>query len=166
MLISLIVALDEQRGIGRAGGLPWRLRDDLQRFKALTLGHYLIVGRKTYASIGRPLPGRKMLVVTRNPQYQAEGCQVASSLPDALALADADGEEDVFIGGGSEIFALALPLADQMHLTQVHACTDCDVFFPEYDPREWVETGHIFHPANDYNEYSFTYRLLARRVVW
>jgi dihydrofolate reductase len=164
MLISLIAALDEQCGIGRAGGLPWHLRDDLKRFKALTLRHYLILGRKTFASIGRPLPGRRMVVVTRNMQYRAEGCQVAFSLPDALALAEAGGEQEVFIGGGGEIFAQALPLADQMHLTQVHAHTDCDVFFPEYDPREWMETECIFHPADAFNEYSFTYSLLHRRV--
>ncbi len=164
MQIALIVALDEGRGIGRAGKLPWHLRDDLQRFKALTLGHPLIIGRKTYESIGRPLPGRKMIVITRNQEYRPVGCQVAGSLSAALALAEAGGEVEAFIGGGGEVFAQALSLADRMHLTRVHVRINCDVFFPEYNPRDWSETHRVAHPADAYNDYPFTYHLLVRRT--
>jgi dihydrofolate reductase len=162
LLISLIVAMDEQGGIGRAGGLPWRLRDDLKQFKALTWGHYLILGRKTYESIGRPLPGRKMVVLTRNLEYRPVGCQVVHSLSAALALVCSSGAGQVFIGGGGDIFAQALPLAGRLDLTWVHARADCDVFFPAYDPLDWREVERVFHPADADNQYAFTYRLLLR----
>ena len=126
MIVSLIAALDEAGGIGKDGGLPWRLSADLRRFKALTMGHHLIVGRKTYVSIGRPLPGRTLIVLTRDPTFAAPGCLLAASLEQALALAGRRGESEAFIGGGGEIFAQAMPLAGRLYLTHVHTLAACD----------------------------------------
>ncbi len=107
--------MDEIGGIGKDNGLPWHLSSDLKRFKQLTMGHHLIMGRKTYETIGKPLPGRITIVITRNLQYQAEGCLVAPSLEKALDLARGNGETETFIAGGGEIFAIALPLADRIY---------------------------------------------------
>ncbi len=162
MLVSLIVAMDEDRGIGKGGKLPWHLSSDLKRFKQLTMGHFLIQGRKTYATIGRPLPGRRMVIVTRDPAYQAPGCQVVHSLDEALKLAEAAGESEAFIGGGGEIFAQALPLADRLYLTRVHAHLDCEVFFPPFEMGDWKIAEREFYPADEQNEHPFTYQLLVR----
>ena len=117
--VSLVVAADEEGGIGRGGGLPWHLPADLKHFRALTMGKPVIMGRRTWESIGRPLPGRRNVVVSRQPSLQVPGCEVAGSLDDALRLADDAAEACVI--GGAEIYRLALPLADQIHLTRVHA---------------------------------------------
>jgi dihydrofolate reductase len=162
MIISLIVAMDEQRGIGINNRLPWHLSADLRMFKALTMGHHLIMGRKTFQSIGRALPGRRTIVVTRNPAYHPDGAVTAISLEDALALALEEGETEVFIVGGSEIFVQALPLADRIYLTQVHASTGADVFFPAYDPEDWTETRAYFQPSDAKNDHAFTFRQLER----
>ena len=162
MLISLIVAMDEKRGIGRAGRLPWHLRDDLKRFKQLTTGHHLIVGRKTWESIGRPLPGRKIIVISHHSAYCAPGCQVVTSLAEALSLAEQTGESEAFIGGGGEIFAQALPLAGRIYLTQVHARCECDVFFPSFDLIEWLSDALETHPADQDNEFPFTFSIFER----
>jgi dihydrofolate reductase len=162
MLISLIVAMEQSRGIGRAGKLPWHLRVDLQRFKQLTTGYHLILGRKTWESIGRPLPGRKIIVISRNAAYSAPGCRLASSLLDALHLAEEAGDNETFIGGGSQIFSLALPLAQRIYLTQVHASIPCDVFFPEFDPAAWLLTSQQAHPADPENEFPFSFYTFER----
>ena len=162
MIISLLVAMDEQRGIGVDGRLPWHLSDDLKRFKALTMGHHLIMGRKTWESIGRPLPGRITIVVTRNPHYVAEGCLVAHSLEEALALAQAGGEEEAFIIGGGEVFVQALPLADRIYLTRVHTVSEVDVTFPEFDPEDWTAVESAEHPADGKNDFPTTFQVLER----
>jgi dihydrofolate reductase len=162
LIVSLIVALDEDGGIGKKGGLPWRLSADLKNFKSLTMGHYLILGRKTYESIGRSLPGRRMVVVTRKKDFTAPGCLVAHSLADALSLAEKSGEDEVFIGGGGEIFTQALPLAERIYLTRVHTRASCDVFFPELDGEEWQEIERKEHPADEKNECAFTFYRLDR----
>ncbi|HWQ31842.1 MAG TPA: dihydrofolate reductase [Blastocatellia bacterium] len=162
MIVSLIVAMDERRGIGFEGRLPWRLSADLKRFKALTMGHHLIAGRKTYESIGRPLPGRTMIIVTRDPDYQAEGCLIAHSVDEALALARARGETEAFIIGGAEIYAQTLERADRLYLTQVHAITDADVFFPAFDESAWREQEVSPHEAGEKNQYPSTFKLLVR----
>ncbi len=133
MIVSIIVAMDEVGGIGKNGGLPWHLSADLKNFKALTMGHHLIDGRKTYELIGRALPGRTNLIVTHDRNFSAPGCLVAYTLNDALALAEKNGETEAFIGGGGEIFAQALPLAQRIYLTRVHTRAECDVFFPPVD---------------------------------
>ena len=124
--------------IGRDNDLPWRIREDLQHFKALTLGHTLVMGRKTYDSIGRPLPGRRTVVVTRQPDWSVEGVEVAHTLDDALKLADGN---DLYVAGGGEIYRQALPHADRLELTEVDQAPDGDVTFPTFDRSQWHETA-------------------------
>ncbi len=157
MIISLIVAMDEKRGIGKNNQLPWSLSDDLKRFKALTMGHHIIMGRKTYESIARLLPGRTMVIVTRNPEYDVVGALVTNSLPMALEIAEKSNESEVFIVGGAEIFAETLPLADRIYLTLVHSNVDADVFFPEFDHDDWIGKETSFVDANDKNEYPMSF---------
>lgn len=164
MIISLIVAMDEQRGIGKEGKLPWRLSSDLKRFRELTMGHHMIVGRKTFESIGKPLPGRQMIVVTRNPNFKPDGCFVAGSVQAALALAQERNETEVFVIGGAEIYAQTLDAADRVYLTQVHAEVDADTFFPELKSDLWTEKQSAYQPADDKNQYSFTFKLLERNM--
>jgi dihydrofolate reductase len=139
MTIILIAAVGSNGVIGRDNDLPWRIREDLQHFKQLTLGHTLMMGRKTYESIGRPLPGRRTVVVTRQPDWsaQAEGVEVAHSLDDALKFANGD---DVYVAGGGEIYRQALPLADRLELTEVAQSPAGDVTFPAFDRSTWRET--------------------------
>lgn len=165
MLISLIVAMDEERGIGKGGRVPWHLSDDLRRFKALTMGHHLIVGRKTWEAIGRPLPGRRLVIVTRDPDYRPQSCPdcvVVNSLQAALDAARRAGDSEAFIGGGGEIYAQALPLAHRIHLTTVHTRAGCDVFFPQFDPQEWVEIERCEHMADAKNEHGFSYQVFEK----
>jgi dihydrofolate reductase len=163
MIISLIVAMDEGRGIGKDNRIPWHLSADLKRFKALTMGHYLIMGRKTYESIGQPLPGRTTVIVTRNPDFLAAGCRIAHSLPEALEIARTSEEDEAFIIGGGEIFRLALPLADRIYLTQVYARLDCDTFFPDLDLGGWQISEESYQPADEKNQFASTYRVLIRK---
>lgn len=164
MIISLIVAMDEKRGIGKAGKLPWRLSSDLKRFRELTMGHHMIAGRKTFESIGKPLPGRQTIVVTRNASFKPGGCLVAASVQAALALAQERGETEVFVIGGAEIYTQTLDVADRVYLTQVHAEVDADTFFPELKHDSWTETQSAFQPAGDKNQYAFTFKLLERKM--
>jgi dihydrofolate reductase len=132
--ISLIAAMAANRAIGLDGGLPWRLPADLKRFKELTMGHTLVMGRKTYDSIGRPLPGRPTIVVTRQPDWQRDGVTVAHSLADALARA---GGEEVFVAGGEEIFRQSLDRAGRIYLTRIERDFPGDTFFPEFEGPAW-----------------------------
>src|SRR5262245_37513826 len=129
MRISLIAAMAENGVIGRGGQLPWRLEADLARFKQLTMGHTVIMGRKTWESIGRPLPGRRMIVVTRQGRYAADGIEVAGNLEAALEAARVAGEEEAFIIGGAEVYRQALPLADRLYMTLVLAEIEGDTKF-------------------------------------
>ena len=158
MIISLIVAMDENRGIGLKGGLPWHLSTDLKRFKSLTMGHHVLMGRKTYESIGRPLPGRQMLVVTRNPDYRAEGCQVIRSIEEGLDVARYQGESELFIIGGREIFEQALPYAMRIYLTQVLAVVDVDTFFPEINLDDWWVVDSSYIPAGEKDDFPTTFK--------
>jgi dihydrofolate reductase len=160
---SIIVAMSENRAIGLEGDLPWHLSPDLKRFKKLTMGHHLIMGRRTFESLRVPLPGRHIIVLTRRPGYQAEAGQVAASLEKALELAAAAGEEEVFIGGGAEVYARALPLADRIYLTLLHARIAGDTFFPEIDLGAWLETGREYYPPTEGQPLAFTFIDLARR---
>jgi dihydrofolate reductase len=136
MIISLIAAMSENRVIGRDNSIPWHLPADLQRFKQITMGHPLIMGRKTFESIGRPLPGRKTIVISRNSGYQAGGCIVAHSLQDALA--ECAGDNEVFICGGAEVYLQTLQLATRIYLTIIHREVAGDVRFPEI-PEDFME---------------------------
>ena len=133
------------RTIGRDSAMPWHLSEDLKRFKALTMGHPVVMGRKTFASIGVPLPGRDNIVVTRASDFAPHGCRVAHSFEDALAAAA--GADEVFVIGGGEIYALALPLADRLELTEVDADIDGDARFPMFDRAEWREVSREPHSA-------------------
>lgn len=146
MRVSAIVAMGTNRAIGLEGALPWRLPEDLRRFKRLTLGHTLVVGRKTYESIGRPLPGRRMVVLTRQPGWSAEGVQVARSLEEALELAA--GDEEVFIAGGAEVYREALPRVQRLYLTVLERDYRGDTFFPEVDLSAWRLVEREQHPAS------------------
>jgi dihydrofolate reductase len=163
VIISLIVAMDRRRGIGIENRLPWRLPADLKRFRELTMGHHLIVGRKTYESIGKPLPGRRMVIITRDPNYHVDGCFVAHSVEEALDHSRAEGESEAFIGGGAEIYAQTLPSADRIYLTVVEAEVEADVFLPRWNEEEWVERERISHPPDEKNALPFTFKLLVRR---
>lgn len=137
MTISVIVAMSENRVIGRDNKLPWKLSEDLKRFKRLTMGHHLIMGRKTFQAIGRPLPGRIMLVVSRNPALSFDGVEVFPSFDQALGVAMAGGDLEVFVAGGGDVFAQALPIADRIYLTLIHRAFEGDTFFPEFRADEW-----------------------------
>jgi len=167
MRVSIVVAMDEKNGIGKDHRVPWKLSKDLQNFKKITLGHPIIMGRKTYDSIGRPLPGRMTIIITRQPEYQPplaapENCLVIFSLDEALTVARKYNEEEAFIIGGGQIYAQALPLTDRIYLTRVRASFGCDVFFPEIDLSQWIEIESKDHPADVDNQVSFTYQVLDR----
>lgn len=162
MLVSLIVAMDERGGIGIQGGLPWRLSGDLRRFKNLTMGHHILMGRKTYESIGRALPGRFSIIITRNPDYQAQGCLTAPSVEAALSMAKNRGEEEAFVIGGGEIFNETLAIADKIYLTRVHAVTEADTFFPQFRIDDWFVQEKSLHEADGKNEFPSTFMILVR----
>jgi dihydrofolate reductase len=157
VIISIIAAMDDSGCIGQNNQLPWRLSADLQRFKALTMGHHILMGRKTYESIGRPLPGRKSIVITRQANYGAPGCQTSNSLDDALSKAIIAGESEAFIIGGAQIFTQALPVANRMYLTIIHAEYGCDVYFPPFETPSWkiVDYTKIADDPNFPHPYSF-----------
>lgn len=157
--ISLIAALSENRVIGKAGEIPWHLKDDFRRFKERTTGHVIVMGRKTHESIGRPLPGRTNIVITRDTAREIPGCVVVGSLTEALSKAREIESEEIFVIGGGQIYAEALDGADRLYLTLVHAIMDGDAFFPEY--------SHIFGKvveSEDFEEggYRLTYLTLER----
>jgi dihydrofolate reductase len=127
------------------------------------MGHHIIVGRKTFESIGRQLPGRRMIVVTRDRNYKAEGCDLAHSLEDAIDLARERGESEAFICGGAEIYAQSIEIADRMYLTFVDVEVAADTFFPEFDEREWRERESFYQPADEKNQYPFTFKLMVRK---
>jgi dihydrofolate reductase len=163
VILSLIVAMDEQRGIGYRGGLPWKLSADLKRFKQLTMGHHIIVGRKTYESIGRPLPGRQTVVITHNPNYGAEGVSVVHSLESAIQIASERAETEAFICGGAEVYSELIGRAGRIYLTQVHARVDSDTFFPDFDLEDWRIQESFDQAADEKNQYPFTFRVLERK---
>ncbi len=158
--ISIIAAVADNRVIGRANRLPWRLPADLRHFKALTMGKPMVMGRRTWESLPGLLPGRPHIVVTRNPGYRAEGGQVVHSLREALQVA---GEvPEVMIVGGAELYREALTLADRLYLTRVHATPQGDTLFPDYPAAEWREVAREVRPADDGNPLSCTFLTLDR----
>jgi dihydrofolate reductase len=162
--IALVAALDRNYAIGRAGAMPWHLPDDLKRFKQLTLGKPVLMGRKTALAIGRPLPGRRNLVLTRSMTAPFAEQEIVPSIPAAI---DATRGEDLMVVGGGEVYAFALPFATDLHLTWIDtAAEQADAFFPHFDPKEWKETARLPHAADARHEYSFAFvdyvRSLAR----
>ncbi len=163
MRIALVAAMAENRVIGSSNCIPWCLPDDLKRFKEVTMGHPVVMGRKTYDSIGHPLPGRRNIVISRQQDLRLEGCDVVSSLGEALELAKKDGGEEVDVIGGGEIYRQALPLADRMYLTVVHGTFAGDTFFPEFSAEEWQEVSKKRHEPDARNPYPFTEYVYERR---
>jgi dihydrofolate reductase len=161
MRLALIVAMTRRGLIGRGGGLPWKLSADLKRFKALTMGHHLIMGRKTFGSLGRALPGRTSIIVTRQSGYESSpGTLVAANLDEAIGLAAGD-QEPIIIGGG-EIFKLALPCVDRLYVTWVEAEVAGDTWFPTWNESDWRMTHCEAHPADAKNEYDTTFCVYDR----
>jgi dihydrofolate reductase len=159
-VLTLIVAVAENGVIGRADGLPWRLKSDLQHFRTLTMGKPVVMGRRTFASIPKPLKGRTTIVVSRDPVFAAPGIAVAPSLEAALAVARGDalrrGAEAIAVVGGQEIFARTLPLADRLEITEVHAKPEGDTFFPPIDGSIWREIARVPHPAGPDDDAPFS----------
>jgi dihydrofolate reductase len=161
-MISLIVAASENNVIGVQGELPWRLSGDLKRFKALTMGKPIVMGRKTYESIGRPLPGRQNIVVSRQADFEADGCDVVPSIDAAIAAAgDAD---EIMIIGGSHIYQEFLPRAGRIYLTRVQANVAGDAYLPELAADEWREVAREEHAADDANDYDVVFTILDRPI--
>jgi dihydrofolate reductase len=162
MKLSLIAAMADNRVIGHENRLPWHLPADLQHFKAITLGKPVLMGRKTWESLGRPLPGRTNIVITRDAGYIAEGCVVAHSLEEAVRAAGEAAE--IMVIGGAQLYRQALPLADTIYLTLVHAEFQGDTRFPDWQPKEWRETARIDHAADDRNPHAYSFITLERQA--
>lgn len=158
--LSLIAAIAENRVIGVRNTLPWHLPADLKYFRRLTVGHPIILGRRNYESIGRPLPERTNIVITRRTDYSAPGCRVVHTLEAALAAAN--GTSEIFIVGGAEVYAQTLAQADRLYLTFVHAVVPGDTFFPEFDLREWRELAREYHAADEKHAHAFSFVTLER----
>lgn len=160
-LVSAIVAAAENNAIGKDNQLLWHLPNDLRFFKRTTTGHPVIMGRKTYESVGKPLPNRRNIIITRQAGYAVEGAEVVHSLTEALE--GCSGEAEVFVVGGAEIYDQALPVIDRIYLTRVHAVLSADSFFPELDEREWLLVSAENHPVDNRHAYSYTFRIYERR---
>jgi len=159
--ITIIAAVARNGVIGRDNGLPWRLKADLQRFRALTMGHPLLMGRKTWESLGRPLPGRRNIVISRNPNFQADGAEVFPSA--AAALEAVGGDAKVFVIGGADVYRQLMPCADRLMLTEVWAEVDGDAHFPPIDSMQFIEERREAHDADADNEHDFDFVEYRRR---
>jgi dihydrofolate reductase len=160
LIVSLVVAVARNGVIGRDNELPWKLPADLAYFKRVTMGHPVIMGRRTYESIGKPLPGRKNIVLTRDASYGAPGCTVVNRLEDAWKAAG--GARDVCVIGGATLFEETLPIAERIHLTEVEADVEGDTFFPPFDRGEWTEREVERHGVDDRHAYPFRIVVLER----
>lgn len=167
MRLSLIAARAENDVIGRDTGIPWHLPADLAHFKALTTGHTVVMGRKTYESIGRPLPNRHIVVLTRDPEFQADGVTIerrdaAGLFANEGALTALARDEEMFVAGGAEIYRVALPHAQRMYLTRVHTSADGDVRFPAFDQAEWKRSSCKRHEADEKNAVAYSFEVWER----
>ena len=164
MRISMIAAMADQRVIGKDQKMPWHLPADLAFFKKTTLGSPIIMGRKTYESIGRPLPKRLNIIVTRNPDLKIAGCEVATSLDQAISIAKkkSPDSDEVFITGGSHLYTSFLPQADRLYLTLIDAQLEGDTFFPDYRQYQWHELERSEHQADEKNSYPYSFLILDR----
>lgn len=160
-MVTIIAAVGRNRALGKDNDLIWHLPADLRRFKNLTRGHHVIMGRKTFESLGKPLPKRTNIIVSRNPEFIAEGCIVVNSLETALEKAKSD--QNPFILGGAEIYKQALSFADHMDLTYVHEDFEADAFFPEFDPEEWELIGREDFKKDDENAYDYSFVQYKKR---
>ena len=161
-LISAIVAMAENRVIGRNNQLPWHLPADLKHFKTITTGHSILMGRKTYESIGKPLPNRRNYVITRNRQFQASGCIVVSSLEAALQQSADNKADELFIIGGTQVYQQAMPFVQRLYLTIVHDVFEGDAFFPALEESKWEERERERHVSDEQNPYSYSFLVLEK----
>lgn len=159
--ISIVVAISENNAIGRDNQLLWHLPADLKHFKNITTGHTIIMGRKTFDSIGKPLPNRRNIIITRQKKLNIEGVEVVNSLNDALALCE--GETEVFVIGGAEIYKQAIAVSHRIYLTRVHQEFEADAFFPEIDNESWKEVEKVDHLPDEKNKFAYTFSTLERR---
>ncbi|MCZ4244907.1 dihydrofolate reductase [Pedobacter punctiformis] len=159
--ISIAVAVGENYAIGKNNQLLWHMPADLKFFKQTTSGHTVIMGRKTFDSVGRPLPNRRNIVISRDKNLKIEGVEVVNSLDEALSISKNE-EKDIFIVGGAEIYRQALPKTDTLFLTTIHHHFDADTFFPEIDKSEWKEVRSETHQADEKNPYDYTFSVLER----
>ena len=168
MKLSLICAMASNGIIGRNNGLPWQLPEDLKYFKTTTMGYSIIMGRKTWESIGQPLPGRTSIVVTRDADYVAEGAKVVHSIQDALRLAESiaiiDGTEEAFVIGGAALYATAMPIADRFHLTRVYAEVVGDTVISGFDESEWREVSRNDFQRNEANPFDYSICILEKHT--
>ncbi len=162
-MLKILVAFDENRVIGKNNALIWHLPADLKRFKALTTGHVIIMGRKTFESIGKPLPNRTTIVVSRQTELQIEGVILAHSVEEAILKAKTITRDDIFIVGGAEIYALSMPLADEILVTQLHDIFDGDAFFPAISSEMWDLTDQERGITDDKNTYQYSYITYSRK---
>lgn len=160
-MITMIAAAGENNELGKDNGMIWHLPDDFKHFKKLTMDHYIIMGRKTFESFEKPLPGRPHIVITRNEDYQKETAIVVQSMEEALKIAKEDSQ--AFIIGGGEIYKLGLPFADKIELTRVHGKFEADAFFPEFSKNEWKLINEVEHGKDEKHKYSFTYETWVRK---
>jgi dihydrofolate reductase len=164
LIVSAIVAAAKNRVIGHNNQIPWYLSADLKYFRKTTTGHHVIMGRKSFESIGRPLPNRTNIVISRDPFFLASGCLVAHSLGEALAIAAKNGETEAFVIGGGDIYRQSMHLLDKIYLTEVKADVPGDVFFPVFDEGEWAEVFCEEHSADEKNDHDYTFRVLNRKI--
>ncbi|MGB5690712.1 MAG: type 3 dihydrofolate reductase [Woeseiaceae bacterium] len=162
-MISIIVAASANNVIGAAGDLPWRLSNDLRRFKAITMGKPIIMGRKTWDSIGRPLPGRQNVVITRQAGFAADGCDVVASKDEAIAVTA--GAAELMVIGGSQVYELFLPDTQRLYLTRVHAEFEGDAFFPEINASQWRLVNDEPHAADENNAFDYSFRTYERQAT-
>ncbi|MEH7437114.1 dihydrofolate reductase [Neobacillus drentensis] len=162
-MISFIVAMDENRTIGRENQLPWHLPEDLKFFKRVTMGHPIAMGRKTHESIGRVLPGRENIVITRQEGYQSEGCTMFYSVKEFVNYCR-DVDDEIFVIGGAEIFREAFPYVDCLYLTLIHETFEGDTYFPPFDLSQWELTSCEKGPRNEKNPYDYEFRIYKRKV--
>ena len=167
MIKSIMVARSDNRVIGKDNDLVWHMPADLKYFKETTMGHYAIMGRKTYEAVDKPLPGRTNVIITRQPDYHREGCIVVHSLEEALALGKDNGQQEVFILGGSQIYELTLEqdLADRIYLTEIKAEFEGDSYFPELDAAKWKEAKREEHEPDEKNPHPYAFVVLERGLV-
>lgn len=163
MIVSAIVAVAKNRVIGKDNNIPWYLSSDLKYFKKTTLNHHVIMGRKSFQSIGRPLPKRTNIILTRDPFFIATGCITAHTLEEALAIAHDNGEEEVFIIGGAQIYELALPYLDRLYYTEVDAEPEGEILFPELNWDDWQLLSKKDHPAGERDDFPFTSKVYRRK---
>ena len=157
----MIAAAGENNALGKDNDLVWHLPDDFKRFKALTTGHYIIMGRKTFESFPKPLPNRTHVVLTRQKDYHPEGAVIVHTLEDALRKSE--GDEQPFIIGGGEIFKMALGITDRIELTRIHADFEADAFFPEFELTDWELVSSVYHEKDERHEHDFTFLTYERR---